>query len=192
MSMQEPYRVLRCAVDVSDAAISALQTRAGRAKSIFNYNTTAPLNDGLRRQQRFKNDETVAIAQFTTGVVAALRANGVVGVRHSIVEWVVLLSLAGCREQHPHTDFDPDARAGPLGVLIGLEPHTKLVVFEVVDDGGLAPHTIEFSRGDIVVFRHDTIHAGAAYDVRNIRVHCYVDYLDAPARISGKTYLMGV
>ena len=35
--------------------------------------------------------------------------------------------------------------------------------------------TIELNAGDMLIFRGDLWHAGAAYGHRNIRLHCYLD-----------------
>lgn len=173
--MKEPYRVLKGAVEITEKAEKSLLTRAKQAKSIFNYNEDAP-TDRRRLQVSFLPFERLGMLDFTCAVENALVdagiINGIGGV-HSLTDWVVLVSRKGCQRQHMHTDFalsdmegvDPDAL--PLGIIIGLMPQTKL---------DLKQGTVVFGRGDILVFRGDTLHAGSAYPDRdNIRVHCYID-----------------
>jgi len=75
-----------------------------------------------------------------------------------------------CQRQQWHFDYDPDAvraaKTKPLGVLVALEDGTR---FET----RAKTHTL--SRGDVLVFRGDLMHAGAAYDRENTRMHLYLD-----------------
>lgn len=83
---------------------------------------------------------------------------------------VVLHSSAMCEQQQWHYDYNPDVtrtlRVKPLGVILALQDGTK---FETLT------RTHELSRGDILVFRGDVLHAGAAYEKENTRVHTYLD-----------------
>lgn len=87
-------------------------------------------------------------------------------------EFHVLRSLPGCARQQAHTDFDPagfPARAPPFAVLVALEDGTRLHTW----DGGHVLH--ELGAGDVLVFRGDVPHAGAAYARENTRLHFYLD-----------------
>lgn len=36
--------------------------------------------------------------------------------------------------------------------------------------------TISMNQGDLLLFRGDLVHGGAAYDQANYRIHCFLDY----------------
>lgn len=95
---------------------------------------------------------------------------------------VVLMSLAGCKRQMFHCDYDPRiverTRVKPLGVLLSCE------------DGGSFTHSggnVALDAGDVVVFDGDFVHAGSAYDNDHIRVHVYLDALGVK-RIHNQTF----
>lgn len=187
--MKAPYTVLRNAVEISDSAYKTVHTRAKRAVPIFNNNEEHG-TDRRRAQTAFDRFETTGLIALTASVERALHTAGILGpgtARQTTTDWVVLVSTPGCQQQHMHTDFDRKAMVDvkdddkPAGVIVGFQPNTKLVV-----NG----KTIVFGRGDVVVFRGDTMHAGAAYDERNVRVHAYVDSQKV-IRHRNKTYLAG-
>ena len=106
------------------------------------------------------------------------------------MDWVVLHSEPGCQSQQAHTDYDPqqvqmaERQNGPgsvpLGVICGIEPGSMLVVYpgsHLSGDLGL-PQIVHFEAGDLVLFRGDFVHAGAAYSSYgpgNVRLHAYLD-----------------
>lgn len=96
-------------------------------------------------------------------------------------KWVALKSIKGGEEQDPHRDF-PSMEIGEArivekscqaGLILGLMSDTKLIVykkcFAEVDISKRVE--LKFGRGDLIVFRGDLAHAGAAYDTTNYRVH---------------------
>jgi len=108
----------------------------------------------------------------------------------------VLRSEAGCQAQLPHTDHfqrpphlspeEPwydwscfDSTNIPLGCLVALEDDTFLDVWpEAIrfDQTRVSQcHILRLKRGDVVLFRGDLVHAGAAFDKLNVRVHCYLE-----------------
>jgi hypothetical protein len=63
--------------------------------------------------------------------------------------------------------------------LLAVEPNTKIhfcgwnwYVSDLEDKAAIK--TVTLNAGDVVLFRGDTIHAGAAYEKTNIRVHTYL------------------
>lgn len=116
-------------------------------------------------------------------------------------DFVFLLSEAGCAEQTVHTDFDPNkkynddgiAQGYPLGCLLALESGTKLVVWPGSNNFDTEKTylrtEVTLNAGDVLLFRADLLHAGAAYDQSNIRVHCFLDRR-AYKRTENKTYRM--
>lgn len=99
----------------------------------------------------------------------------------------ILLSLAGCMAQELHHDFNMmektiETKQSYL-IIASLMPKTKLTVFTQNKE-----KTINMNEGDLFIGRGDLIHAGAAYDIDNVRLHWYADYPDNGRR-EGKTYL---
>lgn len=89
---------------------------------------------------------------------------------------------SGCSKQlyhgdsaHPKTYLDAGVPWGdvPLVMFLATEDDTKLHV-RPFDKGG-AEETITLNAGDLVIFRGDLSHAGAAYDKDNLRIHVYID-----------------
>ena len=97
---------------------------------------------------------------------------------------VVIVSKPGCARQHYHTDYDAGrvsrARIKPLGVLLALQCNTSLS--SPIGD-------VFMESGDVLVFDGDFVHAGAAYDEMNARVHVYLDVPDCK-RNTNTTYLV--
>lgn len=175
------FVVLRGAVAVSDELVAKVRHQSRHAGAIFNY-TGAGANDddGRRRQQRLM---TRQLGPWTREVEAAVAPY--LGPSRVVREYVAIISQHGCQQQALHWDYDPDAcRAActddtiPLAVIVTLMPDTCLVVSPGAIRGrrDLPITEITTQPGDIVVFRGDLIHAGAAYpDRSNVRVHAYVD-----------------
>lgn len=177
------------AVVITTAAERALRARGKRACTIFNYNETHK-NDSLRSQQRFEGYETDALFDFTQTVKDALVSHNIYNPEKgdvSLGDWTVLVSHPGCQQQHMHSDYDRKRVAElsddlkPFGAVIALQDNTKLV---------LVDSTVVFNRGDILVFRGDTVHAGASYDDYNVRVHVYGEQKQLKGlRVHNKVYL---
>lgn len=184
------YCVLRAAVRVAASHAPRLRrVVAQRGAVVFNP-------DEKRTQARLaRSDPIVAL------LWKCLRAAGYLRGRTPGAA-VALHSEAGCRAQHVHTDYDPDACARspvqPLGVLLALEHGTRfrVGVGDGVGDGdgrgdGTGDDVVGLNKGDVLVFDGDLPHAGDGYDVRNTRVHAYVD-VPAVARPGNATYLLQV
>jgi hypothetical protein len=115
---------------------------------------------------------------------------------------VVIQSVTGCQEQPAHTDYEPQPGLGceqiPLALLLAVMPDTKLHVWPCsinlnVDANRITEpilkHTLELQPGDAILFRGDLIHAGAAYDMEHLRMHCYLDS-NTTKRATNSTWLI--
>jgi hypothetical protein len=104
-------------------------------------------------------------------------------------DMVAVLALAGCGPQRPHADYTRQSLDGieddgfcgglPLGVVIALEPNTYFDVWPGAvnwDDSRFFEHRqFILETGDAVFFLGNAIHAGAAFEQANVRLHCYLD-----------------
>jgi hypothetical protein len=176
--------------------LNAIESYRNRTQYIFN----APgSNDHKRRQINLHQDvvrdlkEEILSLPFLSDV-------------HHVEDFVLLRSLPGCKRQAAHTDYIPEASLLqcepyklPLLFLFALEENTKLVVWpsshKVVQGRGrtlqpIQPTTILLDRGDALVFRPDLVHAGAEYEIENIRIHCYIDS-DLVKRNPNRTWVIG-
>ena len=63
-------------------------------------------------------------------------------------------------------------------MIVSLQDGTQLVVYPFDKEGKMVELTLD--AGDIVIFRGDLIHSGAAYDTCNISLHLYIDSPRAP------------
>lgn len=88
----------------------------------------------------------------------------------------------GCAKQRFHGDstfprkyLDEGVPWGdvPLVMFLATEDDTRLHVRPFDKDG--AEETVTLNAGDLVIFRGDLSHAGAAYDKNNLRIHVYID-----------------
>ncbi|ETN04744.1 hypothetical protein PPTG_14532 [Phytophthora nicotianae INRA-310] len=99
--------------------------------------------------------------------------------------WTALKSLPGGDRQGPHKDFPAFETTKALltkrrieaSVIVALMPRTRFIVFprrfgSVVDRDDAKELILD--KGDILIFRGDLVHAGAAFDEENVRLHCYV------------------
>ena len=149
--------------------------RTTNTTHIFNNNGR---NDKKRSQGAIKKEKIPelfsAILKLVKGLYPSLAPRSL----------VVLHSQPGCAAQKPHADYDPRDLIGladdkvPRGMLIAMDDGTSLDIWpgsHVVTGNPIKKVNISLSRGDVVVFRGDTIHAGAAYKKENTRVHVYLD-----------------
>ena len=161
-------------------------------------------NDGLRRQVPVES----FMAEDTD--VAALHDELVAKVRDMFPgktprDMVVLRSDPGCSVQRAHTDYTAGALRKvlgdddkvPLACVIALMDETRFDVwpgaircFDLPDDAPVFPHLqLTLNAGDMLVFRGDLVHGGAAFAVANIRLHMYLD-VQGVRRVNNKTFYM--
>jgi hypothetical protein len=109
------------------------------------------------------------------------------------IKWGVLVSSPGCKAQGAHADYHPQQLASipvayrPLLCLAATMDNTKLLIWpgmfidNIVDKARpCEKEMIHLDAGDVLIFRGDLIHAGAAYNILNVRYHgliemCVVD-----------------
>ena len=109
---------------------------------------------------------------------------------HKVDATVVLLSLPDCKAQVVHTDYGPETLGDsvahehngkmPLACLVALTDNTFLDVWPcaIRFDGSrkFKPMQIRLCAGDVLIFRGDLVHTGAACgQVANVRIHAYLD-----------------
>lgn len=99
---------------------------------------------------------------------------------------VSIRSLAGCLAQHHHTDHDwkklaaiPDHLV-PLALLTAISDTSRLLVWPNsikcnIPAASTPPVELILEPGDILIFRGDLLHAGAAYPDDNYRLHVFID-----------------
>jgi hypothetical protein len=106
---------------------------------------------------------------------------------------MALLSLDGCGPQRPHADYTRESLEGiqddgfcsglPLGVVVALQPNTFFDAWPgaiIRDESRLFYEHKELKLGprDAVFFLGNAVHAGAAFEKENVRLHCYLDCPD--------------
>jgi hypothetical protein len=173
---------------ISEEMIRCCKTRTAEAGEIVFNNSkkvNSRQNDGNRMQLDLEKVGDGAVAQFKVALTDRLSA---LYPRHKVDSMVALLSKTWCKAQLAHTDYSPDTLANvlgqdenmPLACLVALTDDT---VFDVW------PHAIRFDNkrklksmqirlraGDVLIFRSDLVHGGAAVgEVENVRIHAYLD-----------------
>ena len=169
---------------------------------IFNHNRQRASSDGRRRQICLP-ETSIALRDFGKNISAKISDM----LPHlKLNDWVVLRSLPGCCEQAPHVDYDPSddmlsTETVPVNVLVALQDSTTLEVWpeshrlissmvkseKLGKDDCFSQTRLSLSRGDVLLFRGDLVHAGSAYDDNNVRLHCY---MDMSVRIPNRTWLV--
>ena len=87
-------------------------------------------------------------------------------------------------EPHSHAEDGAPWGDAHLSMIVSLQDGTQLVVYPFDKEGKMVPLTL--NAGDIVIFRGDLIHSGAAYDACNISLHLYIDSPRAPHQRDAK------
>ena len=166
--------------------------RRVRRQPIFN----SKRNDFKRKQGRLDSKKIPGLLSQVRGLCESnwpsLRVS----------DAVALESLRGCKEQAPHSDYDPEALRSlegsegtevPRGLVVALdEGETRLEVWpgsHLPRGGrGIRKKTLRLSKGDAVAFRGDLVHAGSSYPSGpNFRAHFYLDHDQCP-RSPNRTY----
>ncbi len=130
--------------------------------------------------------------------------------RHKIDAMVTLLSMHGCKAQLEHTDLSPETLANvllpqddedmPLPCLVALTDDTVFDVWPGAirfdSSRKYKQMQIRLRAGDVLIFRGDLVHAGAAVGlVENVRFHglrgpiAFALALALPERIAGSICL---
>ncbi len=187
-----------------------LRTQAiSKAKPIFNLNADSK-SDCKRRQSSVT---ATAVDKCLPGLTAFLKS-----CHFSASTWMMIVSDEGCQRQAAHTDFAPTEEIKkvidlsnkevlatgkppvkmpvPLSVMVALEEGTFLDIWRgscgYPDPFQLSDYTherIQLKPGEILLFRGDLVHAGAAYSECNVRLHAFLDVKGVP-RQSNSTFLL--
>jgi hypothetical protein len=171
---------------VNDQLISTCKTRCEQeGEVIFNNVKKAESrhNDGLRVQ--LSTDKIDGTAPFKATLAERLKDGFPL---HKVDSMVALLSKPGCKAQLAHTDYTPKTLANatddkmPLACLVALMDGTALDVWPGAIRGFdksrrvYHPMQVKLNKGDMLIFRGDLVHAGAACgEVANLRFHAYMD-----------------
>ena len=122
---------------------------------------------------------------------------------NALIGPTLLRSFGDCPAQRPHVDMCQPRLFNELkpnlSYLVALQDGTWVVVFPHSDrslpdeNGGsfrkrIEPHTVVLNCGDIIIFRQDLVHHGAASIGVNHRVHWYADGA-APSDKSGTFHI---
>ena len=151
------FKIFRRAIVVHSEEVNKIANIAFTGSSIFNP-------DKLRFQQDLQHKNTVVARILSVLQEQELLEGRIVGPA------VALHSFPGCLQQQFHTDYDAGsvnrAECKPLGILAALQDNT----FFILQDQQLA-----LQKGDLLAFDGDLVHAGAAYEENNTRIHVYLD-----------------
>ena len=164
-------QLLRRVVDVK-SSVERFRKIAMRGSHIFNP-------DKLRRQGPVRKSDAIV-----RKAIEVMKQRKIMGRRHYLGGAVALHSAPGCQQQMWHVDYDPDElrakRVKPMGVILALENETRFVTPSTVYD---------MNKGDMLCFDGDDVHAGAAYDRSNTRLHMYIDVSNVE-RKKNRTWLV--
>ena len=173
------------------------------AEEIFNNSDAGgSVNDGRRLQLPFSKLVDVPEAVELQELLAAEMLKRFPLRRPS--DLVMLVSESGCQRQREHSDYtqanllrvgEHDDRM-PLACIIALHDGTTIDVWpgsirwaQRTFNESLVPLKVTLNRGDVVFFRGDLVHAGAASTLFNIRLHIYLD-VDGVSGSANYTFYM--
>ena len=173
------------------------------AEEIFNNGDAGmSVNDGRRLQLPFSKLVDVPEAVELHKLVVAEMLKRFPHRRPN--DLVMLVSESGCQSQREHSDYTranllrvgQDDDQMPLACIIALHDGTTIDVWpgsirwaQRTFNESLVPLKVTLNRGDVVFFRGDLVHAGAASTLFNIRLHIYLD-VDGVSRSANYTFYM--
>lgn len=168
---------------VKDPVVKQAQDAVPRLQYVPIFKAVFGDYDNSRMQAELPTPMSPAFASIADTISSKI-FNRARRMRWKPAEWVALKSLPGGDEQEAHHDFPSfeiaRARAKydsiQAGLIVGLMPKTKLVVYEsCFTQSDLSKRRVlEFGPGDCVLFRGDLVHAGAAFQELNYRMHLTV------------------
>ena len=169
--MKKKISIFRKLITISNDTLERMAAYAMDGNPVFNP-------DDLRLQRHIRKTHS-----FVKQVTIALMEKKLLENRR-VGSVVVMHSKAGCKRQAWHTDYDPrtleNAKTKPMGVILALQAVTFFAT----------PHkTYELGAGDVLCFDGDVVHAGAAYEMENTRMHMYLD-VDAVQRQKNRTWIV--
>ena len=181
---------------VDDWVNEAVQLSASDPKRIVLFNNTLDTNENDRKriQLPLRRQHIPKLCQAVRGKLHRMFPN------HRANDLVLLRSEPGCLAQIPHTDYASDDMPAdndfvPLAAVVALQDDTWFDVWPRSILGRPQPelcrvHQLTLNRGDMLVFRGDTIHCGSAFEKSNVRLHTYLDVAGGPQRQPDRTHLV--
>jgi hypothetical protein len=173
---------------ISQELIDLCKTRCKEVGEVVFNNSrkvNSRQNDKKRMQLSVDKIDGAAMARFKQ--VLTERLSGVLP-RHKVSSMVTLLSKLFCKAQLAHTDFSPktlldvllEDNKMPLACLVVLMDGTVFDVWPGAirfdKNRDFKPMHLKLRAGDVLIFRGDLVHAGAAVGaVENVRFHAYLD-----------------
>lgn len=179
--MKESHRIYKNVFEINDEILFDLDNQvSNNGSKIFNgrKNDNKRIQSSIRINKR--NKEFVkGLYNFVSEINPQLKPS----------KFVIIKSKINCEKQLAHLDYEyndqlkniKDDEDVPLLVLIALMSNTSMYIWDKIGEtlsaeiSPIEPTRIELDKGDILVFRADTIHAGSDYLAENIRMHCYLD-----------------
>jgi len=180
------YKVYKKAFTFSPDLEKYIISKARQGDPIFNNRDGEDKdNDNKRIQYDLENSEPITkhISSKLQDIIEHF------GYKGTVNDPVILKSYAYCKRQRLHRDYDLlqlqkiDESEYPHGIIVGISNNCRFIV----SPDGLSRKYVHFDKGDVVIFRGDTIHAGAEYHTENIRMHAYVD-TESHDRIKNETF----
>jgi len=117
-------------------------------------------------------NETKTVVAVRDSIKSVLIAHGILTDEYNLFQPVIIQSKKGCPQQAYHMDTGRHTQS--FGILVAISDSSLLWV---VDNNSLIdihkPTKLTIAKGDIIVFHGSTVHAGAAYDSENFRLHFY-------------------
>jgi hypothetical protein len=170
---------------INDALVAACKAGCEReGEVIFNNVKGVDSRHNDKKRVQLSVDKIVEMSEFKAALTARLLQHSP---RHTVDAMVALMSKAFCKAQLEHTDYSPKTLAAatdetmPLASLCALMDGTLFDVWP----GAIRfdrtrtykPMQIKLNKGDVLIFRGDLVHAGAAClgETGNVRIHAYLD-----------------
>ena len=179
---KDKYMVFPRAVEVSPSLLklvsSTRQRKRGGLSAIFNGSELGSQEDagggeGENDNKRLQAPIAIELKTHLFGFESLIES--VPELRGTVLSpWQLLVSKPGCAPQAPHADWDPQPNVHKaFACLVAIQDGTTLDVFPGFKIGERTQ--VCLSKGDVLMFRGDLIHAGSAYCKRNARLHVYFD-----------------
>lgn len=180
------YKVYKNAFEFSPELEKYVMKKSSLGDPIFNNKDGEDENnDGKRIQYDLEPSDTVS-THIKSKLQDIIEQYGYTGY---VNDPVILKSQKFCKRQRLHYDYDNDILKNidendyPHGVIVGVSNCCRFIV----SPDGISRKYIHFDKGDVIIFRGDTIHAGSEYFTENIRIHAYIDS-SSHERIKNETF----
>lgn len=183
---QDGFVIFRNALEITPFITKKIEDLEKHKSYEFIFNNEQ--NDLKRSQMELDLDDPLAKEIIN---MTKLYYKKVATKNHFFKNMVVLKSEEGCKEQIPHTDYvlteeflNLKPSELPLAMIVPLQDKSYFNVWpEAINfkknlnekPTKFKKKILELSKGDLVFFRGDLVHAGAYFPEKNYRIHCYID-----------------